>query len=105
MMLHKDKCLELGLPEPLSFDNQISYTKRVLVSGLRFDTRKARYCGIGNLHNLVSLLKKSGVVFNSEHGQAKCPFTGKTPPHHVDIISMTPEQIAHFQKEKTAKKN
>ena len=48
MMIHVDKCLELGLPEPKSYDNQLTYIKRLLLLGFSFNTRMARYCGIGN---------------------------------------------------------
>jgi len=105
MMIHIDKCLELGLPEPKSYDNQLTYIKRLLLLGFNFNTRKARYCGIGNLHSLVSPLRKKGIEFNLDHGRVKCPFTDTTPPHPVDILSMTPEQIAHYKKTKADKKN
>ncbi len=104
MMIHKDKCLELGLPEPKSFDNQLTYIKRLLLLGFDFNTRKARYCGIGNLHSLVTPLKKKGIKFNLVHGRVKCHFTNTIPPQPVDIISMTPEQIAHYKETKAAKK-
>ena len=103
MMIHKDKCLELGLPEPKSYDNQLTYIKQLLLLGIRFNTRMARYCGIGNLHSLVTPLKKKGIEFNLDHGRVKCHFTGTTPPHPVDIISMTPEQVALYKKTKAAK--
>ena len=105
MMIHKDKCLELGLPEPKSYDNKLTYIKHLLLLGIRFNTRMARYCGIGNLHSLVTPLKRKGIEFKLEHGRVNCPFTNKTPPHPVDILSMSPEQIVKFQKNKTAKKD
>jgi hypothetical protein len=104
MMIHKDKCLELGLPEPKSYDNQLTYIKRLLLLGFSFNTRMARYCGIGNLHSLVAPLRRKGIHFNKAKKQVKCPFTGKTPPYPVDILSMTSEQIAHYEKTKTAQK-
>ena len=104
MMIHKDKCLELGLPESASFDNQQTYVLKVIVSGLSLDTRMARFIGIHNLHSITSLLYKKGYQFTLKHGLVKCPFTGKVPPHPVDILSMTREQIVYYQKAKTAKK-
>ena len=104
MMIHIDKCLELGLPEPKPYDNQLTYIKRVLLLGFNFNTRIARYCGIGNLHSLITPLKRKNINFTLEHGRVKCPFPGETPPHPVDIISMTAEQIADYKKTKTAKK-
>jgi len=104
MMIHRDKCLELGLPEPKSYDNQLTYIKRLLLLGIIFNTRMARYCGIGNLHSLIAPLRKKGIDFIKVKDLAKCPFTGITPPYPVDILSMTPEQIAHYKKTKTAKK-
>jgi hypothetical protein len=105
MMIHKDKCLELGLPIPASFDNQQTYVVRVIVDGFKLHTRTARFIGIHNLHSIVPILYKKGYQFTLEHGRVKCPFTGKVPPYPVDIISMTPEQIEHYKKAKTAKKN
>ena len=104
MMIHGDKCLELGLPEPRSFDNQQTYVLKVITNGFRLDTRKARYIGIHNLHSIASMLYKKGYQFTLEHGHVDCPFTGKIPPYPVDILSMTPEQIAHYKNTKTAKK-
>jgi len=104
MMIHIDKCLELGLPEPKPYDNQLTYIKRVLLSKIHFNTRMARYCGIGNLHSLIIPLERKGIKFTLEHGRVECPFTGEIPPYPVDIISMTAEQIADYKKTKTAKK-
>jgi hypothetical protein len=103
MMIHKDKCLELGLPEPKLYDNQLTYVLKTISQGYKFDTRMARYCGIGNLHSIAPILNKRGYQFTSEQGRVKCPFTGDIPPYTVIILSMTPEQIAHYNKTKTAK--
>ena len=104
MMIHIDKCLELGLPAPKSYDNQLTYIKRLLLLGFSFNTRMARYCGIGNLHSLVAPLRRKGIDFTKVKNIVKCPFTGKTPPYPVDILSMSPEQIAIYKKTKAAKK-
>ena len=104
MMIHKDKCLELGLPEPMSFDNQQSYVLKVISIGHKLNTRTARYIGIHNLHSVAPMLHKKGYQFTLEHGRVKCPFTGITPPYPVDILSMTPEQIALYKKTKATKK-
>jgi hypothetical protein len=103
MMIHKDKCLELGLPEPASLDNQQTYLLKVISTGYKIDTRIARFIGIHNLHSVAPMLHKKGYQFTLEHGRVKCPFTGKVPPYPVDILSMTPEQIAHYKKTKVAK--
>tara|TARA_B100000809_G_C14678264_1_gene365875 strand:+ start:54 stop:368 length:315 start_codon:yes stop_codon:yes gene_type:complete len=103
MMIHKDKCLELGLPDPKPYDNQLTYIKRLLLLGFSFNTRMARYCGIGNLHSLVAPLRRKGIEFTKVKNLAKCPFTDTTPPYPVDILSMTPEQIALYKKTKATK--
>ena len=95
-MIHKDKCLELGLPEPMSFDNQKTYVLNVISTGYKLSTRTARYIGIHNLHSIAPILCKNGYQFTLDHGRVKCPFTGKVPPFPVDILSMTPEQMAHL---------
>ncbi len=104
MMLHADKCLSLGLPIPENYENQRTYVLRLMISGHKFNTRMARFIGIHNLHSIVSILFKKGYQFNLEHGLVQCPYTLKTPPFNVDIISMTPEQIAHYKRTKAAKK-
>lgn len=104
-MIYKDKCLELGLPEPASFDNQITYVTKVITSGYRLNTRIARYIGIHNLHSLIPIIAKRGLIFVLEHGRVNCPFTKEIPPYPVDIVYMTTEQLTDYQKEKAAKKN
>lgn len=103
-MIHSDKCLELGLPIPASFDNQLTYVTKVISCGLKLNTRIARYIGIHNLHSLIPILSKRGLDFELEHGRVYCPFTQKTPPYPVDIIYMTTEQVDVFRKEKVTKK-
>jgi hypothetical protein len=93
-MIHKDKCLELSLPEPASFDNQLTYVLKILSLGFKLNTRIARYIGIHNLHSVASILKKKGYTFTLVHKRVKCPFTGEVPPYPVDELSMTPEQIS-----------
>jgi hypothetical protein len=104
MMIYKEKCLELGLPEPKSYDNQLTYIKRLLLSGFSFNTHMARYCGIGNLHSLVAPLRKKGVEFIKVKSLVKCLFTGEIHPFPVIVLSMTPEQIALYKKTKAAEK-
>ncbi len=105
MMIHEDKCLELGLPLPASYDNQLTYILKITSLGFKLNTRTARFIGIHNLHSIAPRLRKKGYLFTLDHGRVKCPFTGKVPPYPVDIISMTPAQIAHYKKAKTAKKD
>lgn len=103
MMIHKDKCLELGLPLPASYDNQLTYVLTVISIGHKLNTRTARFIGIHNLHSIAPILHKKGYQFTLDHGRVKCPFTGKVPPFSVDILSMTPEQIALYKMTKAAK--
>lgn len=103
MMIHKDKCLELGLPAPKSYDTQGGYVTRVIAAGFNLNTRICRFVGIHNLHSIVSALYKKGVDFTLGHGRVLCPFTEETPPYPVDIIYMTTEQQSSYRKEKSAK--
>ncbi|WP_426357978.1 hypothetical protein ACPUVO_16250 [Pseudocolwellia sp. HL-MZ19] len=105
MIIHIDKCLELGLPEPKPYDNQLTYIKRLLLLGFSFNTHMARYCGIGNLHSLVNPLRKKGIEFIKEKSLVKCLFTGKTYPYPVIVLKMSPEQITYYKNTKTAKKD
>ena len=100
MMIHKDKCFELGLPKPASFDNQQTYVLKTISNGIKFNTRIARFIGIHNLHSIASLLYKKGYDFTLEHGRVHCPFTNKIPIFSVDILSMNKEQISKYQNEK-----
>lgn len=104
MIIHNDKCLELGLPIASSFDNQITYVLKAISAGEKLNTRKARFIGIHNLHSIASTLHRKGYIFTLEHGRVECPFTGESPPQHVDILSMTTEQISHYKKTKAAKR-
>lgn len=96
MMIFPEKCQELGLPIPKGYEKQRHYVARILVEGYRFNTRMARYIGIGNLHSVVSALNDQGLLFEIEHFPAECPFTNETPPHRVDIIYMTSEQRRRY---------
>ncbi len=105
MMIHADKCIELGLPVPESYHNQLSYVLSVITQGIKLNTRLARYIGIHNLHSLVSTLKYKGYKFTLEHGRVPCPFTGKIPSHPVDILSMSYEQIEAYRNERSRQEN
>jgi len=100
MMIHKDKCLELGLPIPTSFDNQQTYAIKAISEGIKLNTRVARYIGIHNLHSIASSLTRKGYEFTLEHGRVRCPFTDKIPIFPVDILSMTTEQVLIYQEYK-----
>ncbi|MEZ8989073.1 hypothetical protein FCV82_06440 [Vibrio breoganii] len=91
-MIYKDECFELGLPEPKKSEQQVHYVTRVMLEGIRLDTRQARYVGIGNLHSIVSHLNKKKLPFTVSHDLRKCPKTGDVPPYPVDVIWMTDEQ-------------
>ncbi|NVJ62196.1 MAG: hypothetical protein HWE27_17550 [Gammaproteobacteria bacterium] len=105
MMIHPDKCKELGLSKPKNHDNQLAYVKRIILNGIKFNTRLARYVGIHNLHSIISILFKKGVQFTLEHGKVWCPFKEEVPPYPVDIIYMTEEQVLKYKEEKAAKKD
>jgi len=105
MMIYIDKCIELGLPTPKSYHNQQSYVLSVITQGIKLNTRLARYIGIHNLHSLVSTLKYKGYKFTLEHGRVACPFTGKIPPHPVDILFMSYEQIKAYKNERSREEN
>lgn len=100
MMIHSDKCKELGLPEPKNYDTQETYILRVIAQGHKLNTRLCRYIGIHNLHSIASALQKKCFDFVLCHGRTLCPFTGLTPPFAVDIVYMTEEQIISFKNKK-----
>ena len=93
MMIHTDKCLELMLPTPKTYETQYSYIRRLLLLGITLNTRICRYIGIHNLHSIVPKLYESGLFFTQTQDIAECPFTRVAPPHPVIFIYMTQEQI------------
>jgi len=97
MMIHREKCRDLGLPEPKRFDTQSSYLLRAMTNGHRPDTRICRYIGIHNLHSIASALLKKGYEFVRCRGRVPCPFTGKIPIEPVVIIYMTKQQQRAFK--------
>lgn len=104
-MIYKDKCLELGLPESQSYHNQANYVKYLLLQSLTFNTRKARFVGIHNLHTLISKLKRKGLPIETRHRAVWCPFTNTVPPQAVDVIAITPENLAEYQSKKSREEN
>jgi hypothetical protein len=90
--IHKDKCEELGLPEPKGYDTQFNYLLRCIKQGLEIHTYICRYIGIGNLHSLISEMKRKGIPITVEHKKGYCYFTNEIRPHLVDHIYMTAEQ-------------
>lgn len=105
MMIHTDKCIELGLPAPKSYHNQLSYVISLITQGIKLNTREARYIGIHNLHSLISTLKRKGHKHTLEHGRVYCPFTGETPSQPVDILSMNYVQIEAYKNERSREEN
>lgn len=103
MMIHKDKCLALDLPEPKSHETQLVYVLRVMAEGFVLNTRLCRFIGIHNLHSLVSTLAKRGVNFTLAYERVYCPFICDTPPFPVDVVYMTQDQQAKYRNEKAAK--
>lgn len=103
MIIHPDKCAELGLPTPKGYDTQESYITRAIASGFILNTRICRFIGIHNLHSLASIMAKKGLWFSLTHERVLCPFTGEVPPHPVDIIYMTRDQQEAHRQSKLAK--
>ena len=88
MMIHADKCAELGLIVPKTSERQFSYVLRLMRQGGSINTRQARFIGIGNLHSIASQLKNKGYKFNNEKKAVICPFTGEFYPCLVCVLSM-----------------
>jgi hypothetical protein len=95
-MIHKDKCLELGLPEPKSYETQAAYVTSCIAAGYILNTRICRYIAIFNLHSIVPVLKRKKVPFTLAYDRAICPFTGELRPEPVDHVYMTAEQREQY---------
>ena len=102
-MIDHKSCVELGLLPPKTHEKEVSYLLRIMKNGNIFNTRMARDINIGNLHSILPTLKKRGYKFTTEHKTVKCPRFNITPPHAVDVVYMTPEQIALNKKIELAK--
>jgi hypothetical protein len=101
MMIHKDKCIELGLPKPKGYETHPTYIMRCISSGFILNTRVCRFIGIHNLHSIIPpLLNKYD--FTKVLDRVLCPFTGEIPVQPVDVIYMTKEQKAAHVKERPA---
>ena len=93
MMIKANKCLELGLPTPYSFETNASYTYRLMVEGYQINTRQALYIKLNNLHSIKSsLLNKKGIQFESKLACAYCPDLDCVPKEPVIHMFMTQEQ-------------
>lgn len=90
-MIKLNRCSELNLPLPKPCQDQRAYVLALVMGGYRIDTRTARYIGIGNLHSVLSALRKQYKI-TVEHRTAYCPDEKVTPPQPVDWAYMTPEQ-------------
>ena len=101
MMIHKDKCQEIGLPESKSYESQQNYIFRAMLCGTKLNTRICRYIGIHNLHSIVSGMNRKKYTFTLEHGRVRCPCTGETPPLPVDIVRMARQQRQSHEKLKS----
>lgn len=101
MMIHKDKCQELGLPEPQSYHNQLTYVLMAMTQGFTLNTRTARYIGIHNLHSVVSTLKRKGHKFTHKKKRVYCPRDKLVPPYPVVTVSMSYEQIQLYKSKKS----
>lgn len=103
-MIYKDKCLELGLPEPQSYHNQETYVLMAISLGYNIHTYVARYIGIANLHSVVSTLKFKGHRFTHAK-RAYCPQNKTVLPYSVVNVSMNNEQVLFYKAKKSRQEN
>lgn len=96
MITYKSECIELGFPEPRTFDNQQSYIIYCISNDHTMNTRQARYIGIGNLHTQASNIKKKGHKITVDKVKARCIKTSIILPHPVDIVYMTGQQQKEY---------
>ncbi|WP_261816195.1 hypothetical protein [Vibrio gallicus] len=102
-MLIRSECEKLGFPAPLETERQQEYLVRLMLEGIALNTRQARVIGIGNLHSLVSTIKKQGIWHSIEHKKAMCPKTRIVPPFLVVHVFMTMEQREAYIDDKIRK--
>ncbi|MBB1370301.1 hypothetical protein [Pseudoalteromonas sp. SR45-4] len=98
-MIRKNKCLELGLPEPHWSQKETSYVLSVISQGLTINTNTARYIGIDDLQNVIYALKRKGYLFTVDNKEVECPSTGRLTAFPIMVLSMTDEQQVSFKSE------
>ena len=103
-MIHQNKCLELGLPEPHPCQKESNYVLSVIALGIKADTKMARSIGIDNLQSVASALERKGYVFTLEYEDIKCPLTGILSKRAA-TLSMTKEQQKLYKNEKSRKES
>lgn len=86
-LLNAKNCILLGLPEPRKQETQREYIRRILLAGYSINTRQCRFIGIGNLHSVVSALRKRRFPLRVEHKPAIEPLSGERLPQLVDHVS------------------
>lgn len=104
-MIRRNKCLELGLPEPNDCQKESNYVLSMISQGLTINTSMARYIGIDDLKDVVYALKRKGYLFNEKYKEAECPSTGRLTAFPVLVLSMTKEQQALYKNEESRKES
>ena len=104
-MIPRNKCLELGLPEPNDCQKESNYVLSVISQGLTINTNMARYIGIDDLQDVVYAIKRKGYLFTVEDKEAECPSTGRLTPFPIMVLSMTDEQQALYKNEESRKES
>lgn len=104
-MIRRDKCLELGLPDPHLCQKESNYVFSVISQGLAINTNLARYIGIDDLQDVVFALQRRGYLFTVEDKEVECPSTGRLTAFPVTVLSMTDEQQALYKNEESRKES
>lgn len=100
-LLNARNCILLGLPEPRKQETQREYIKRILLTGHSINTRQCRFIGIGNLHSVVSALRKRHFPLRVEHKPAIEPRSGEILPQPVDHVSADFAELARIENAST----
>ena len=98
-MIPRNKCLELGLPEPNDCQKESNYVLSVISQGLTINI------GIDDLQDVVCAIKRKGYLFTVEDKEAECPSTGRLTPFPIMVLSMTDEQQALYKNEESRKES
>lgn len=96
-LLNAKNCFLLGLPEPCKQETQREYIRRILLAGHSINTRQCRFIGIGNLHSVVSALRKRRFPLRVEHKPAIEPPSGELLPQLVDHVSADFAEVARIE--------
>ncbi len=95
--MYTENIKALGWSDPLAFQNQTAYIRKLLLEGYVLNTRQARFAGIADFRTRIADLKRMGLPVTVQTKQAIDLFTGELNTHRVLHVWMTTEQRCTYR--------